>query len=321
MSDPTARVLQLLSLLQTHRFWSGAELASRLEVSDRTLRRDVDRLRQLGYPVDAITGSTGGYRLGSGAHMPPLLLDDDEAVAIAVGLLTAAGAAITGIEDTSVRAFAKLDQILPDRLRRRVDALHANVVPLRWGSDVGPRVDPETLSLLSMACRDQEQVRFEYQRRDGEESRRLVEPHQLVSSARRWYLVAWDLRREDWRSFRLDRMVDARLAGVRNQPRDLPAEDAAAFVVAGIKAMSTNHVAEVIIDGEREAVEGATRYLSGQISDAGDGRHRVRLEAEQINWLAMGVAGLAMDFGVTLVEPCPPELRRRLEAITTRLKT
>jgi len=188
VKDPTGRALQLLSLLQTHQFWPGGELAERLEVSARTLRRDVDRLRELGYPVDATPGVAGGYRLGAGAHMPPLVLDDDEAVAIAVGLRAAAGASIDGIEDTSVRALAKLEQVLPDRLRRRVNAVHSNVVALRWATN-GPTVDSEALAVLAQACRDHEEVRFDYQRRDGDETRRLVQPHQLVSAGRRWYLV------------------------------------------------------------------------------------------------------------------------------------
>ena len=217
-NDPTGRALQLLSLLQTHRLWRGSELADRLDVTERTVRRDVDRLRGLGYPVDATPGIDGGYRLAAGAHLPPLVFDDEEAVAVAVGLRAAAGAAITGIEDTSVRALAKIEQVLPDRLRRRVSALGANVSPLGWGhGDVGV-VDPDALSILASACRDHEEVRFDYQRRDGDNSRRLVEPHRLVTADRRWYLVAWDLRRTDWRTFRLDRLRDTRLAGRRFVP-------------------------------------------------------------------------------------------------------
>src|SRR5215207_10831654 len=150
MSDPTARVLQLLSLLQTHKFWPGVELAERLEVSGRTLRRDVDRLRELGYPVDATPGVAGGYRLTAGTHLPPLVLDDEEAVAIAVGLRAAAGTSVAGIEDTSLRAMAKLEQVLPDRLRRRVKAVHGNVSQLRWGGD-GPTVDADALAILALA--------------------------------------------------------------------------------------------------------------------------------------------------------------------------
>src|SRR5690349_24438657 len=229
VQDPTARALRLLSLLQTYKFWSGSELAERLEVSSRTLRRDIDRLRVLGYPVDATPGAAGGYRLAAGSHLPPLVLDDDEAVAIAVGLRTAAGASVEGIEETSVRALAKLEQVLPDRLRRRVNAVHANVTQLRWEGEQST-FDTEVLAVLALACRDNEQVYFEYRSRTGDETSRLVEPHQLVSAGRRWYLVGWDVRRVDWRTFRLDRLDTPRLGGVRFRPRELPTGDAAAYV-------------------------------------------------------------------------------------------
>src|SRR5690349_17872762 len=254
-TDPTARALRLLTLLQTYKFWSGSELAERLEVSERTLRRDVDRLRELGYPVDATTGIAGGYRLAAGAHLPPLVLDDDEAVAIAVGLRAATTSSVEGMEEISVRAMAKLDQVLPDRLRRRVGAVHANVVPLRWGPSSGP-VDPDALATLSIACRDHEQVRFDYERADGDVAARLVEPQQLVSTGRRWYLVAWDVRRDDWRTFRVDRMTSPSLAGVRFAPRELPAEDAAAFIEQSFGAMRASHEVglEVVVAAPATAV-------------------------------------------------------------------
>ena len=233
-NDPTRRALQLLSLLQTHRLWRGAELAERLEVTERTVRRDVDRLRDLGYCVDARPGSDGGYRLAAGARLPPLVFDDDEAVAVVVGLRAAAGAAIAGIEETSVRALAKVEQALPDRLRRRVSALDASIISLRRAYGDGGIVTPETLSVLASACRGCEEVRFDYQRRDGDESRRLVEPHQLLSAGHLWYLIAWDLRRTDWRAFRLDRLSDARLAGGRFSPRQIPGGDAAAFLTSSV---------------------------------------------------------------------------------------
>ena len=239
-TDPTGRALELLSLLQTRRLWGAAELAERFEVTERTIRRDVDRLRSLGYAVDATTGSAGGYRLAAGAHLPPLVFDDDEAVAVVVGLRAAAGAAIAGIEDTSVRALAKVEQALPDRLRRRVTALNTSVVSLqrtRRGEDV---VDPEALSALAAACRSHEEVRFDYRRRDRSDSRRLVEPHQLLSAGHLWYLVAWDLRRDDWRSFRLDRLGDVQLAGRRFTPRAIPGGDAAAFLAASVASLTAD---------------------------------------------------------------------------------
>src|SRR5262245_51650675 len=203
MTETSSRLLTLLSLLQERRDWPGGELAERLEVSGRTIRRDVERLRELGYPVESLTGPAGGYRLRAGTAMPPLLLDDDEAIAIAVGLLTAARSSVTGIEENAVRALVKLEQVLPAHLRRRVAALgSATIAP----SFAGPTVAPQHLTLIAAACRDHECVRFAYRRRDGTGSRRDVEPHTLVNLGRRWYLVGWDRGREDWRTFRLDRL-------------------------------------------------------------------------------------------------------------------
>lgn len=291
--DTAARTLELLSLLQTHRAWSGDELAARLEVSPRTLRRDVDRLRSLGYPVDATPGVAGGYRLAAGAHLPPLMLDDEEAVAIAVGLRAAAGASIDGIEDTSLRALAKLEQVLPDRLRRQVAAVHGQVSVLRWGAST-PTVAPETLVVLTQGCRDGEQVRFDYAARTGEETRRLVEPHRLVSVGRRWYLVAWDVRREDWRTFRLDRMTDPRLAGVRFEPRRLPVDDPAEFVAQSLAGASTWVAATVRVRASEADVRRTISWADAQIVEEDDGVARVELRAESTQWLAAVVAVLAV---------------------------
>src|SRR5881296_978277 len=204
MTETSGRLLELLSLLQARRDWPGSELADRLEVSGRTIRRDVDRLRVLGYPVESLTGPGGGYRLRAGSAMPPLLLDDDEAIAIAVGLRTAARASVTGIEETAVRALVKLEQVLPAHLRRRVSALGSATITLPV---TGPTVDPQHLTVIAAACRDSECLRFAYRSRDGTDSRREVEPHSLVNHGRRWYLVAWDRGRQDWRTFRIDRMA------------------------------------------------------------------------------------------------------------------
>ena len=317
MSDPTSRVLELLGLLQTHRFWPGSELSERLGVSDRTLRRDIDRLRLLGYPVDATPGVAGGYRLAAGAHMPPLLLDDDEAVAIAVGLRAAAGAAVEGIEDTSVRALAKLDHVLPDRLRRRVGAVHATVVPLRLAAGRGPMVDASTLALLSQACLDGEEVRFEYQRRDGEQARRLVEPHQLVSAGRRWYLVAWDVRRDDWRTFRVDRLSEPRLAGRRFPRREIPGGDPAAFVARSIGSMPTRHAVTAVVTGPAEAVALTTRAINGRVDDLGDGRCRVSMGADSVEWLTFVIAELALSYPVEVTGP--PEVADGVARLAERL--
>ncbi|MFN7151257.1 MAG: helix-turn-helix transcriptional regulator [Microthrixaceae bacterium] len=316
-SDPTARALQLLSLLQIHRFWPGTELAERLGVSARTLRRDVERLRDLGYDVDATPGVAGGYRLAAGATLPPLLLDDEEAVAIAVGLRSASGASIEGIEETCVRTMAKLEQVLPDRLRRRVAALDEQIVSLRWTDD-GPRVDPEDLALLSLACRDQEQVQFDYVARDAEPTRRLVEPHRLVSVGRRWYLVAFDVRRDGWRTFRLDRMTDVRRAGPRFTPREIPDGDAAAFVRRSLGARPLAHQVEVLVDGPTEQVEATCRWIGGEVTEvAGDGC-RVVLRADTLEWIAMSLAHLAIDHPIQV--HATPELQSVLTSLQDRLQ-
>src|SRR5690349_7288617 len=213
MLETSARLLRLLSLLQTPRDWTGTELAERLAVSTRTVRNDVERLRALGYPVHGTRGAVGGYRLGAGAAMPPLLLDDEEAVAIAVSLRTAAGGAVAGIEETSLRALNKLQQVLPNRLSRRVDALQSYTVSA--GAYQGPTVDGGTLALLAAGCRDRERLRFGYLDHGGTASARVVEPHRLVNWGRRWYLLAWDLDPADWRTFRVDRIESPLGVGLR----------------------------------------------------------------------------------------------------------
>lgn len=320
MSDPTSRILQLLGLLQTYRFWPGGELSDRLGVSARTLRRDIDRLRVLGYPVDATPGAAGGYRLAAGSHMPPLLLDDDEAVAIAVGLRAAAGASIDGIEEISVRALAKLEQVLPDRLRRRVRTVHANIVPLRWGDPAGPTVVPEALALLSQACRDHEQARFDYRRRDGEESSRLVEPHHLVSAGRRWYVVAWDVRRDDWRTFRLDRVVDPRLAGMRFAPREVPGGDPADLVARSLAEAPAAHHVDLRLSCRAEEAADLLRWLDVEVADDGP-TCTTRLTGDDAAWVAMMVAGLASSVDVVVEGEDPSgEVSARLSAMAERLR-
>ena len=218
MADTSARTLRLLSLLQGRRYWPGAELAERLQVSPRTLRRDVDRLRELGYPIQAQRGVDGGYQLAAGAALPPLVVDDEEALALAVGLQVAAQGAMEGTAEASMRALAKVIQVMPARLRRRVQALGAMTVPASWdaaGGAVNQTVDPEVLTTLALACRDTERVRFSYTAADGEQTGRHVEPHRLVLLGRRWYLVGYDLDRQGWRSYRLDRLTGPGGTGIR----------------------------------------------------------------------------------------------------------
>jgi predicted DNA-binding transcriptional regulator YafY len=227
MVQTSARLLALLSLLQLRREWTGQELAERLGVGPRTIRRDVEKLRSLGYPVEAAPGVAGGYRLGTGGQLPPLLLDDAEAVAVAVGLRTAAAASITGIEETSVRALAKLEQVLPNRLRRRVSALAG--ATSTFAVD-GPAIDPETLATIASACRDGVRLRFSYTARDERGSQRNTEPCAVVHTGYRWYLVAFDLDRDDWRTFRIDRIRGRLQVGERGRRRTVPGGDPAAYV-------------------------------------------------------------------------------------------
>jgi predicted DNA-binding transcriptional regulator YafY len=302
-NDPTGRALHLLSLLQTHRLWRGSEIAERLEVTERTVRRDVDRLRDLGYPVDATPGAYGGYRLAVGAHLPPLVLDDDEAVAIAVGLRSAAGAAISGIEETSLQALAKIEQLLPDRLRRRVSALGSSVTAMRWSPSDTEVIDSDALVVLASACRDHEEVRFDYRRRDGEDSRRLVEPHQMVTAGRRWYLVAWDLRRDDWRTFRMDRLSDAARAGRRFTAREIPGGDAADFVATSLSSIPREIEALVAVGAPYTQVEDVLRWTEHSLVETEPDTCVVRLRTDNLDWLVLAIARIALTAPATVIEP------------------
>lgn len=311
MANTSARMLRLLSLLQTHRYWPGGELADRLEVSHRTLRRDVDRLRELGYPVDASRGVAGGYQLRSGAAMPPLLLDDEEAVAIAVGLRAAASGAVGGVEETSVRALTKVIQVMPPRLRRRVDALQEYTVPAVWGQ--GPTIDAMALTVIAQACRDDERLRFDYTARDGEQTLRLVEPHRLVSLGRRWYLVAWDVERHDWRTFRIDRLSEPRTTGARFRQRDLPGGDAGAFVRDRLTSIPAQYQVVVIVQAPAEHVE-RTVQRWGTVEAIDENSTRLEMNVDSFGWLALVLAALDADFDVQE----PPELREYLRAAGER---
>lgn len=245
MLETSARLLRMLSLLQSRRDWTGAELASRLGVTTRTIRNDVDRLRRLGYPVQARPGVAGGYRLGTGGTLPPLLLDDDEAVAVAIGLRTAASGSIAGIEETSVRALTKLLQVLPSRLRQRVDAVRSHMMPM---PSPGPLVDPDVLTVIAGACRDHERLRFDYRSHAGTDSRRSVEPYRLVNDRRRWYLLAWDVDQDAWRTFRVDRVELRTPTGPHFTPRALPPDqEIAARVARGVGEATWGYRARVIV--------------------------------------------------------------------------
>ncbi|MEU3623246.1 DNA-binding transcriptional regulator [Amycolatopsis coloradensis] len=251
MLETSARLLKLLSLLQTHRDWPGTDLAERLGVTTRTVRRDVERLRELGYPVHALQG-TPGYRLGAGAALPPLLLDDDEAVAVAVGLRTATGSSVTGIEETALRALTKLEQVLPSRLRRRVNTMQTATV--RAGVAPGPRVSADALMTIAEACRRHERLRFDYLSPRGGASRRDAEPYHLVNFGRHWYLVAFDIDRDDWRTFRVDRLTPRTPAGPRFAPREPPYDDVATYLAHQLSARTWPSQATVRLHESADAV-------------------------------------------------------------------
>jgi predicted DNA-binding transcriptional regulator YafY len=306
MANTSSRTLRLLALLQTHRFWTGPELAGRLGVSARTLRRDVDRLRELGYPVHARRGADGGYQLAAGAALPPLVVDDEEAVALAVGLQAAAQGAVAGVEEAAVRALAKVVQVMPRPLRRRMDALRTMTVPAVRGAgaalDAGT-LDAETLTVLAQACRDSERVEFGYTARGGDRTDRSVEPYRLVTLGRRWYLVAYDLDRHDWRSFRLDRITAPHRTGARFRVRALPAADAAAFVRAGIEAVPAPHAVEAVVHAPADAVrEVLGRWAS--VAEIDGERCLVRMSVDDLDWPALALGAVGAEFEVR----SPPDL-------------
>ncbi|QSS91274.1 YafY family protein [Streptomyces sp. M54] len=342
MTDTPARLLKLLSLLQTPREWPGGELADRLDVSPRTIRRDIDRLRDLGYPVEASRGSVGGYRLVAGAAMPPLLLDDEEAVAIAVGLRAGAGHAIEGVDEASVRALAKLEQVLPSRLRHRVSALQNATVALTRGD--GSTIDPRTLTTLASAVTGRERLRFAYLSGDGTPSKRLVEPCRLVSAGQRWYLVAYDLGREDWRTFRVDRVGEPYATGARFAPRPLPVEgppdapaagpdgardgsgsgkaygsgggDAAVFLARSMRRMQPELRLDVRFSAPAEFVAARLPAHLGAPEPDGEGGCRLRSSCtDSLEWVALRLALVDCEFSAQ----GPPQLVEYLADLGSRL--
>jgi predicted DNA-binding transcriptional regulator YafY len=306
----TERVLRLLALLQRKASWTAAELAAELGVTDRSVRRDVERLRALGYPVHATAGVGGGYRLGAGTRLPPLLLDDGEAIATAVSLRMATGGTVAGAGEAALRALAKLDQVMPPRLRAEVRAVHGATETL-----VGPgvEIDAELLVTLARACRDAVRVRFGYAGRGGGERERTVEPVRMVATGRRWYLMAWDVDRDGWRTFRLDRMREVTATTWRFQAREHP--DPVAYVQRSVAEAPYRHLARVRLDAPPDRVRELIPPQVGRVEDDRDGRCVLVVGGDDLDWLAVHVIRLGFDAEVLE----PPELREAAARLARRL--
>lgn len=310
MANTSSRTLRLLSLLQTHRFWPGSELAGRLEVSERTLRRDIDRLRELGYPVTSSRGTDGGYQLGAGGSMPPLVVDEEEAIAMVVALGQTASAQSGALADATLSALSKVTQVLPSRLRRRAEALREVTVDAPFRT--APEVEAAVLGGLASAIRDAERIRFSYTAvggsTPGEVVRRHVEPHQLVTVGRRWYLLAYDLDRGDWRSFRLDRLTDPEGTRSMFRRREIPGGDAAAYVRSGLSRREAGHALVAVVAAPADVVEAKIgRWV--EVADLGPGRCRVSGEAPQPWYWLQALGILEADF---TIEDAGAEVRQML---------
>ncbi|MGD8150291.1 helix-turn-helix transcriptional regulator [Ornithinimicrobium sp. Y1694] len=313
MTDTTARVLQLLGLLQHRSLWSGEELAERLGVTTRSVRRDVERLRDLGYPVRASAGVGGGYQLGAGGTMPPLLLDPDEAVAVTLSLRLAAGGAVTGVEEPALRALAKLDQVLPTRLRGEVEALAESVISVDGG---GVPVDAALLTTLARACRDRVLLDLGYRSRQGTSTQRRVEPYHLVSMGRRWYLLAFDLQRLDWRTFRIDRIASNTLhpTTLRFTRRRCP--DPVEHVREAVLRSPYRYLARLRLHAPMDEVLDRVPQNAGVLTDLGDRTCELETGAESLDYLIIESLWLGVPFEVI----DPPELAEHLGRVRDRLR-
>ncbi|HEX8869832.1 MAG TPA: YafY family protein [Lentzea sp.] len=299
MLETSARLLKLLSLLQSPRDWSGPELAERLGVTTRTVRNDVDRLRNLGYPVHATPGVAGGYKLGAGASLPPLLLDDEEAVAIALSLSTQDS-------DTAAQALKKLEQVLPSRLRHRLATVQEYTV------GTTKELDPHTATTITTACRAKERLRFDYVKFDGEQDRREVEPYKLVHTRGRWYLVAWDVHRDDWRTFRADRIEPRVPNGPRFVPRELP--DLETYLAQGLATAAWRFRATVTVHAPAHEV--AAKVPAALTEAVDEGTCRMTAGSDTPEMLAVYLGMLGCDFTVD----GPPELVQHLGKTADRFR-
>ncbi|WP_086521384.1 helix-turn-helix transcriptional regulator [Clavibacter michiganensis] len=317
MIGSSSRMLSLLSLLQTRRDWPGRILAERLEVTPRTVRRDVERLRELGYEIRSVKGPDGGYRLAAGAELPPLLFDDEQAVAIAVAL-QAAPAMGVDVDEAAARALATVRQVMPSRLRHRIDGIRFTGAEPEPGPGAEPRVDPAVLEAVSAAVRDRLTLRFDLLDRVGQEGPpRRVQPHAIVARRSRWYLVAWDLDRDDWRTFRLDRMLPRTPTGPRFAPRELPAADARTFLAARAKGSASEDrwpcMGEVLVELPARAV--APWIGDGEMEEVSATSTRITVGS----WSWTGVLAAVARFDAPFSVIGPEELREAAGVLAARL--
>lgn len=310
MTDPTTRALRLLGLFQARALWTSEELADRLGVTTRSIRRDVERLRELGYPVRASSGSGGGYQLGAGGALPPLLLAEDEAVAIAVCLRLAAGGTVAGVSESAVRTLAKLDQVMPARAREQVAAIHGTTVTVGAARAV---VDPQVLMAASRACRDRVHATITYVDRQRQETERRIEPTSLVAVTSRWYLLAFDLDKDDWRSFRLDRVQQITVGTLPNRPREVP--DPASYITRSVTRSPYRHVMTARVRMSLEELRERVSPLTGETKDLGDGWCELVMGGETLDYLTAELVMLGTDSEVL----DPPELVEHLEVVKERL--
>jgi len=310
MIKTSSRLLQLLSLLQSRRHWTAADLGERLEVDVRTIRRDVDRLRELGYPIEASSGLGGGYQLGAGSQLPPLLLNDDEAVAVAVALRAAAGS-VGRMEETAIGLLAKLDQMLPSRLRKRASSLHSVTISL-VGPTPGPAVD--LLTQIATACRDNLRLKMAYRDRAGQDTARSVEPLKLAHTGRRWYLVAWDLQRADWRTFRVDRVRELLGSGPRFVPREFPG-DIAKYVSRSITQATYRYQVRLKLKGSAATLGKQIPRWCGVLDAVDENSCLLRTGADTLEALVAQMVMTGADFEILDT----PELLGPLREITGRL--
>ncbi|WP_271046922.1 YafY family protein [Rhodococcus pyridinivorans] len=310
VESTTERVLRVLALLQSRPSWTADELAAELGVTDRSVRRDVDRLRALGYPVRATPGVGGGYQLGAGTRLPPLLLHDDEAIATAVSLRLASGSTIAGAAEAALRALAKLDQVMPPRLRAEVRAIYGATETV---VGAGTEIDADTLLALARACRDATRVRFRYTTRQEADDERTVEPVRMVAAGQRWYLMAWDVDRDDWRTFRLDRMRDVTPTTWRFRPRQHP--DPVSYVQRSVTESPYRYIARIRLRADADQVRDMVPPQVGRVEDDEDGWCVLVVGADDPDWVVMHVA--RMGFEAVVLEP--PELRAAADRLATRL--